>query len=79
MRRGFKCKNEVLQLLESKYDDIAKQEYEDGYLDALKNFDSFAETNLRKILGDFYRESRSADQAWKSCKGSLNEYAIAKA
>jgi len=76
MRRGFKCKKEVLLELQKEYDQIVAQRYNNNFLEALKNFDSIAENNLRILLEKYYSNQRSRDQAWKTCKGSLYEYAV---
>ncbi len=78
MRRGFKCKEEVLNLLKRGYDTIAKEKYNGDYLRAVQEFDSIAERRLRNLLNRFYKEQRGKDQAWKTCKGSLYEYAVFK-
>jgi len=76
MRRGFKCKRELLEKLKEKYDDIVSKKYNGDYLLALKKFDFLAEDYLRGILSIYYKVERSRDQAWKTCKGSLYEYAV---
>ncbi|MCD6407958.1 hypothetical protein J7L87_02785 [bacterium] len=76
MRRGFKCKKEVLEALKQGYDSIVMTKFQGNFLEALKNFDSLAEKTLRNILIRYYSNQRSRDQAWKSCKGSLYEYAV---
>lgn len=76
MRRGFKCKKEVLEALKQGYDSIVRSGFQGNFLDALKNFDSLAENSLRGILIRYYPNQRSRDQAWKTCKGSLYEYAV---
>mgnify|MGYP001770709814 FL=1 len=60
--------------LKRAYDAIV-EENERGYVEALKDFDRLVETRIRKTLG----RGRSADQAWKSCKGGLYEYAVCRA
>ena len=76
MRRGFKCKKEVLEALKQNYDNIVLNRYTGSFLEALKNFDTLAENNLRAVLAPYYSNERSRDQAWKTCKGSLYEYAV---
>ncbi|MDL1973014.1 MAG: BsaWI family type II restriction enzyme [Deltaproteobacteria bacterium] len=76
MRRGFKCKKEVLEELKRNYDQIIINGYHGNFLEALKNFDLIAENNLRSTLRTHYSNQRSRDQAWKTCKGSLYEYAV---
>lgn len=78
MRRGFRCKEIVLKALEKKYEELVKKGYNGNYLKALENFDRIAENRLRNILQKFYPSQRSRDQAWKTCKGSLYEYAVFK-
>lgn len=78
MRRGVKCKEDLLKELKQAYDDIVKSQYQGNYLKALENFDSLSENNLRSILSGYYQKQRSRDQAWKTCKGSLYEYAVFK-
>lgn len=78
MRRGFKCKKELLEALERKYEEIVVTDYHGNFLEALKNFDNIAEIKLRTLLRRYYSNERSRDQAWKTCKGSLYEYAIFK-
>jgi type II restriction enzyme len=76
IRRGFKCKEDVLLLLEKEYDKVVKKEYEGNYMNAIKVFDNLTEEKLRLILNNFYTNIRSRNQAWKTCKGSLYEYAV---
>ncbi|BAU23476.1 hypothetical protein THC_1097 [Caldimicrobium thiodismutans] len=78
MRRGFICKKEILDKLKKIYDKIVEKEYNGNYLSAIQNFDTFAEATLRDNLLKFYKNQRSRDQAWKTCKGSLYEYAVFK-
>jgi len=78
IRKGFKCKKEILEKLKECYNSIVRNKFRGSFLDALKNFDSLAEKELRKILINYYSNQRSQDQAWKTCKGSLYEYAVFK-
>jgi len=78
MRRGFKCKQEVLMSLEKQYDKIVNNKYDADYLESIKDFNSIAEDELRSILKKFYSNQRSRDQAWRTCKGSIYEYAVYK-
>jgi len=78
MRRGFKCKRDILNLLKREYDKIAKLEYSGDYLKIIQHFDLIAEEKLRHLIDKFYSNPRSRDQAWKTCKGSLYEYAVFK-
>ncbi len=75
-RRGFKCKREVLEALKQDYDNVVRDEFGGNFLKALEIFDSLVEDNLRDILMEYYVNQRSRDQAWRTCKGSLYEYAI---
>ncbi len=76
MKRGFKCRNDVLKNLKHEYDRIVHEKYNGVFLDGLKNFNNIAEDELRQVLLEFYENARSRDQAWKTCKGSLYEYAV---
>ncbi len=78
MRRGFKCKKEIIENLRKKYDEIVENEYNGDFLDVLRKFDEIAEKKLRKMLKYYYESGRGRDQAWKTCKGSLYEYAVYK-
>lgn len=78
MRRGFKCKKNVLNSLKRGYDKIVEVGYSKDYLKAIEQFDFIAEEKLRNLLNRFYNNHRSRDQAWKTCKGSLYEYAVFK-
>jgi len=61
-----------------KYDKIASEEFNSDYLEVLKMFDQIAENKLRRVLNPYYESLRSRDQAWKTCKGALYEYAVFK-
>ena len=76
MRRGFKCREEVLNSLKNGYDKIVEREYNGNYLKAIQHFEYIAEEKLRELLDNFYYNPRSRDQAWKTCKGSLYEYTV---
>ncbi len=76
MRRGFKCRKDVLLRLKQAYENIVKNIYLGDFLEALKNFDEVSEKQLRDILSSYYPNERSRNQAWKTCKGSLYEYAV---
>ena len=78
MRRGIRCRREVINDLINEYDSIVSSQYSGDYLKAIQNFDNIAENNLRSILEKFYSNKTSRDQAWKSCKGELYEYAVFK-
>lgn len=79
MRRGVKCKKEIIEEIKAKYDEIVKNEYGGKYTKALENFDNIAENRLRSVLDFFYDNPKSRNQAWKSCKGEFYEYAVFKA
>jgi len=55
-----------------------KNEYNGDYLGIISLFDNITEDKLRNILRSRYMSLRSADQAWKTCKGELYEYAVFK-
>jgi len=74
--RGFRCKREVIESLKIEYDKIASKEFSNDYLEILKKFDQIAENKLRRVLDPYYDSPRSRDQAWKTCKGALYEYAV---
>ena len=57
---------------------IQQKRYNKDYLKAIQQFDLIAEEKLRDLLNMFYDNHRSRDQAWKTCKGSLYEYAVFK-
>ncbi len=76
MARGFGCRKEVLKQLRDLYDRTVKDKYNKNYLDALKNFNAIAENYLRPVLSNYYSLERSMNQAWKTCKGSLYEFAV---
>ncbi|WP_456327371.1 BsaWI family type II restriction enzyme [Archaeoglobus sp.] len=78
MKRGFRCKQEIIERLKKTYNDIAIKEFNGDYLEILKAFESIAEERLRKILDPYYSSPRSRDQAWKNCKGELYEFAVFK-
>lgn len=61
------------------YDVLVREEYDEDYMDAITNFDNLAENKLRGVLKEFYDKEKSRNQAWKTCKGHLYEYAIFKA
>ena len=74
--RGFRCKQEIIESLKTKYDEITSREFNNDYLETLKMFDQIAENKLRRVLDPHYDSPRSRDQAWKTCKGALYEYAV---
>lgn len=76
MRRGFKGRGGVLEELQKAYNDIVFRKYGGDFLEALKSFDSIAEDKLRPVLKSYYNKPTSRDQAWRTCKGSLYEYAV---
>lgn len=78
MKRGFRCKAEILSELQVKYDEMGEKHVKD-FLTLVQDFENISERNLRKLLDKYYKNSRSRDQAWRTCKGSLYEYAVFKA
>ncbi|MCD6522094.1 hypothetical protein J7K56_04930, partial [Candidatus Calescamantes bacterium] len=76
MRRGFKCKKKVFEDLKREYNQIVINKFNQNFLEALKQFDSLAENQLRGVLIRYYQNQRSRDSAWRTCKGSLYEYAV---
>lgn len=78
MRRGFKCKKEALNLLIASYDDIVSTAYDRNHLKAIQDFEKISENELRRKLSQFYKNEKSLNQAWKTCKGELYEYATFK-
>ncbi|MEM4665499.1 MAG: hypothetical protein QXR70_05625 [Sulfolobales archaeon] len=79
IRRGYRCKEDALSYLINYYEDIATKDFQGAHLQTVKHFESLSETKIRHNLNLFYKNSRSADQAWKTCKGALYEYAVFKA
>lgn len=61
------------------YEDIATKDFQGAHIQTVKHFESLSETKIRHNLNLFYKNSRSTDQAWKTCKGALYEYAVFKA
>lgn len=80
MRRGFKCKSDVMNFLKGEYDEIVKNTFGANYLESIEKFEDISEKDLRKFLKEkrIYADDNSANQAWKSCKGYLYEYAVFK-
>lgn len=76
--RRFGCRKEVFESLKEEYKNIATKQYGSNYLEILKKFDDIAENKLRRALDRYYLNQRSRDQAWKTCKGKLYEYAVFK-
>jgi len=74
-----RCKKEILEELNSKYDSIVEEVYNGDYLCAVQRFEEIAEKGLRRIMDKYYDKPRSRDQAWRSCKGALYEYAVLRA
>ena len=73
----MRCK--YIALLTREYDKLAINEFGEDYLQLLEQFENISEAKLRKLLRPFYSSGRSADQAWRNCKGKLYEYAVFKA
>lgn len=78
MGRGFECRKDVMEALKEGYDSIVYRGYSGDYLSAVQHFDLIAEAWLRSSLQSFYADPRSRDQAWRTCKGALYEYAVLK-
>ena len=76
--RQSRCRREILTRLKNEYEQLVASQYEDNYLEAIKNFYSLAEDNLRPILNQYYPDQGSRDQAWRPCEGALYEYAVYK-
>jgi len=70
------CKKEFLEVLVSSYNRIVFQEFDGCYLKGLENFEDIAEKKLRKIAEEYYSSPKSVNQAWRSCKGKLYEFAV---
>ena len=68
MRRGFKCRKNVLEELKQEYDSIVFERYKGNLATALENFEKIAENDLRKLLSKYYSNERSLNQAWKTWK-----------
>ncbi len=78
MSQGHKCKRIIYELLKNHYDKIVESEHNGDYLKAIETFNIISEDKLRALLNNYYDKERSRDQAWKSCKGALYEYAVFK-
>jgi len=78
VRRGFKCRDKVFQTLLQSYERVLSENYNGNLLKALQEFDYLAEKKIREELSNHCRKPRSRDQAWRTCKGSLYEYAVFK-
>ncbi|ABS60389.1 MULTISPECIES: BsaWI family type II restriction enzyme [Fervidobacterium] len=76
--RGFKCRKNIWEFIKQKYNDIVESRYGGSFLDALKNFEEISENHIRNGIKKFYEDERSRNQAWRSCKGALYEYAVFK-
>ena len=70
------CKNTYYSALKEKFDNIVRQY--NSYIRALMEFDVITENNIRIGFGNAF-SGRSGSQRWKSCKGSLYEYAVCRA
>ncbi len=62
--------------MKNTYDKLVDSHYGGDFLESLTHFDSIAENYLREILKYYYSSEKSRNQAWKTCKGSLYEYAV---
>jgi len=69
-------KEDILTLLEKRYDEITKNEFDNDYLKSIQKFEDITEGKLRNLLDSFYKTHTSKDQAWKVFKGKLYEYAV---
>ncbi len=76
MGRGARCRREVLETLRESYDNFVLKRYNGCFIEALEDFNKLAESSLRSVLTHYYSNQRSRDQAWRSCKGALYEYAV---
>lgn len=76
MKKGVKCRKDVFNSLVEAYDRIVIDVFKGDYISAIKSFDKVAEENIRNLMSKFYWNPKGADQAWKTCKGSLYEYAV---
>ena len=76
MKKNIRCKKELFEELIISYDSLVASEFGGSWLKALENFEVLAERKLRVLVRKFYPKSRSGDQAWRSCKGKLYEYAV---
>ena len=79
MKRGCRCKGNALSHLINCYEDIATEDFRGDYLQTIKHFESLSETKIRHNLNKFCKNLKSVDQAWKTYKGALYEYAVFKA
>jgi len=78
VRRGFKCKREVIESLIREYDNIVSKDYNGNYLEVIYDFEDIAENRLKNLLWLFYTSRESLKAAWRPCKGELYEYAVFK-
>lgn len=69
-------------MLKKLYDGYVKSSNK-NFIEAVELFENIAEGGVRlqfsRILAGAGKNQRSIDQAWRSCKGSLYEYAICRA
>lgn len=75
----YRYREDVLNHLINRYDEIVTVDFQGDHLQTVKHFESISETKIRLDLNQFYDNSRSTDQAWKTYKGALYEYAVFKA
>jgi len=68
------CSSKVFNVIKRFYDDHIRDNRL-SFRQALQYFESISEKIIRPKLGS----GRSTDQAWRSCKGSLYEYAVCRA
>ncbi len=73
-----RCKSEIYEKIVNKYNVITEIEFDSDFIRSISQFDYIAEEKIRTLIYDYYK-TRSANQAWKSCKGALYEYAVLRA
>jgi type II restriction enzyme len=79
---NFKMCSEGSRLKEL-YDEYVRKSKK-KFLEAIEEFEDITEKGIRSEFSEILKKSgektqRSIDQAWRSCKGSLYEYAICRA
>jgi type II restriction enzyme len=68
------CSEEIFKMIMKLYDDHVMSSGL-SFCQAIEHFEDISERSIRPRSGT----GRSADQMWRSCKGSLYEYAVCKA
>ena len=66
----------IVLFLKKEYTNLVEKKFKGEFVQALQNFNTITENELRKRLNSFYKNSRSRDQAWKGYKGMLYEFAV---